>query len=435
MSERPSNDAYASTALPENMTVPGWRVALIIMSFTFSLPGFLNGAQIGLALGFHQAILVSILAGLALCGGAILTALISVRTRLTTYLLVQHSFGIKGAALVNIVIAIIHYCWFGVNVSFFGNAMVAAANEGYGIPGDFGIFVIIGSILITFSTIYGFRTLDRLAMVAVPLVGVILLTVCFKLLNTNPVNLAPSETPPVSMSFGIALSSLIGGNMLTVAAMPDLSRFIRTQRGAIIGMALSFPVAAPLLMVVSALIALASGETDIMKLVAGLGFGAPALAMLLLSVWTINALNLYSASLSMSATFPKIRGSVFTITGGAIGCSFALMGIIESFIPFLVTLGLIIPPIAAIYVIDGFTPSRRKIMEAGTPPSFRWLAIAVWLGSLAVTMPATAAGMTLTTVPALDAAILAATLYLVLLRMMPKHTRSPRLSNQEEQTS
>ena len=417
MSGHSSSNAYASTALPESMTVPGWRVALIIMSFTFSLPGFLNAAQVSLALGFGQAVLVAVLAGLVLCGGAILTAIISVRTRLTTYMLVRQSFGVKGAALVNIVIAIIHYCWFGVNVSFFGNAMVAAANEGYGLPGDFTIFVIIGSILITFSTIYGFRTLDRLAMVAVPLVGVILITVCIKAMGAGPVDLGPREAPPVSMSFGIALSSLIGGNMLTVAAMPDLSRFIRTQRGALMGMALSFPIAAPLLMVVSALIVLATGETDIMKLVAGLGFGAPALLMLLLSVWTINALNLYSATLSMSATFPKIRGAVFTVAGGAVGCAFALMGIIEAFIPFLVTLGLIIPPIAAIYVIDGFTPSRREALQASSAPDFRWLAIGVWLGSLAVTLPATAAGLTLTTVPALDAAILAAGGYLALLRL------------------
>lgn len=424
MNESRTNDAYASAALPESMTVPGWRVALIIASFTFALPGFLYSAQAGLALGLSKAVLAALIAGAILCAGACLTAIISVRTRLTTYLLVQRSFGIKGAALVNIVIAIVHFCWFGVNVSFFGDAMVAAANEGYGIPGNFSLFVVIGSILITISTIYGFKTLDRLAMVAVPLVGVILVAVCVKALGAGPVDLAPRETPPVPMSFGIALSALVGGNMLTVAAMPDLSRFIRTERGAIVGMALSFPFAAPVLMVIAALIALSTGETDIMTLVVGYGFGAPALLMLLVSVWTINALNLYSASLSMSATFPKVRPAIFIVAGGAVGCLFALMGIINSFIPFLVTLGLIIPPIAAIYVIDGFFVFRGKA-PAQSPAAFRWVAIAVWLGSLAVTMPAMAMGLTLTTVPALDATILAAGGYLILLRLVGRSETAP----------
>src|SRR5690606_33235355 len=133
--------------------------------------------------------------------------------------------------------------------------------------------------VITLSTIWGFRTLDRLAMVAVPFVGVILIALCISALGDNPApDLGPVAAPPVPMSFGIALSSLVGGNLLTVAAMPDLSRFSRTERGALSAMLLSFPFCAPVIMLVSALIALATGQTDIMKLVVAMGFGVPALA-------------------------------------------------------------------------------------------------------------------------------------------------------------
>ena len=409
---------YAGTPVPENATVPGWRVALIIASFTFALPAFLNGAQTGLALGFVHAVTAAFLAGVILCAGACLTAVLSVRTRLTTYVLIQRSFGIQGAALVNIVLALIHFCWFGVNVSFFGDAMTVAHDQGYGIPGNFQIYVILGSVLITFSTIYGFKMLDRLAIIAVPLVGVILIAVCIAAIRGNAsLDFSPMDKPPVSMSFGLALSALVGGNMLTVAAMPDLSRFIKTERGAILGMALSFPLTAPLVMVVSALIALATLRTDIMQLVNDLGFGAPALVVLLVSVWTINALNLYSAGLSLAATFPKVPQRVFVIVGGIVGCCCALFGIIDHFIPFLVTLGLIIPPIAAIYVIDGFTIFHAKAEIF--PERFRWSAIAVWLLSLAITLPVTSLGWQFTTIPALDATLLAAVLYSLSRRVWP----------------
>src|SRR3546814_7706583 len=198
-------------------------------------------------------------------------------------------------------------------------------------------------------------------MVAVPLVGVFLWAVGAPAVGAGPTRLVPVRQPPVQMSFGIALPALFGGNMLTVAAMPDLARFIRTERGAIGGMLLSFPFAAPVLTFISALIALATMRTYIMEIVVGMGFGLPALAMLLLSIWTINALNLYSAGLSLAATFPGIRQGVIIVAGGLIGCIFALLGIIDSFIPFLVTLGLIIPPIAAIYVIDGFQIGRAHV--------------------------------------------------------------------------
>src|SRR3546814_8085487 len=78
----------------------------------------------------------------------------------------------------------------------------------------------------------------------------------------------------------------------------------------------------------------------------------------------------------------------------AVGCTVARLGIIVSFLPFLIALGLVIPPIAAIYVIDGF---RRFGRAAGTeppaPPPIRWPAIGVWLGSLAVTLPAARMGV------------------------------------------
>lgn len=415
----PATAQYANAPLPEHQLVSGWRVALIIASFSISAPAFLNGAQTGLALGFWPAVLAALLAGALLCLGGCLTSLVSVRTRLTTYLLVQRSFGRRGAALVNLVIALVHYGWFGVNVSFFGGAMVAAVEQIYGVRLPFSSVVVVGSALITVSTIFGFRTLERLALVAVPLLGAILLWVCVDSVRRHGIVLQPSATPPVPMGFGIALSALVGGNMLTVAAMPDLARYIRTPRGAVLAMGLSFPVAAPLLMLGAALPALASGQTDIMALIVGSGLGVPALAMLVLSSWTINAANLYSASLSLSATFPSFRPWHYTLVGGAIGATFALMGIIDAFIPFLLFLGLVIPPIAAIYVIDAFTVFRRADAAASIAqlPAVRWPAVATWVASVAIALLASSRQLTLTGVPTLDATLLAAGLYLLVLRL------------------
>lgn len=410
---------YATAPVPEHQLVPGWRVALIISSFSISLPGFLNGGQTGMAIGLHQAVFAALLSGILLCLGGCLTAVVSVRSRLTTYLLVQRSFGRQGAAVVNLVIAIVHYGWFGVNVSFFGGAMVAAVARIYGVKGDISIFIVAGSVLMTISTIFGFKTLDKLALVAVPFLGLILVAVCVASVHAKGVVLGPTPAPPVPMDFGVALSALIGSNMVAIAAMPDLSRYIRSERGALAAMALSFPFAAPLLMLVAALTALATGETDIMTLVTRFGFGLPALAMLILSSWTINAANLYSASLSLSATFPSVRTWIFTIVGGVIGGTFALMGIIDSFIPFLLFLGVIIPPIAAVYVIDGFTLFRNADAAASLTdlPAVRWGAIGTWIGSIAIVQIASELGYTLTTVTTLDATIVAALLYLLVRRL------------------
>ncbi len=395
---------YANAPVPDSRTVNGWRVALIVTGFSIALPGFLNGAQVSSALGMRNAVLAALLAGLILCLMGCLTAIVSVRTRLTTYLLVQRSFGRSGASVVNIVIALVHFGWFGVNASFFGDAMVASTQEVLGISGSFAGFVIVGGLLMAVTTIFGFRALDKLALIAVPILAFILGTVLVIAMRRYGVETAPDPTPPVPMSFGIALSTLVGGNMVTVAAMPDLTRYIRSSPQAIIGMVLSFPIATPLLMLAAAIPALGAGETDIMKLIVGFGLGVPALLVLILSTWTINSGNLYSASLSLTATFPRIAQWKFTLFAGALGAALAVAGIMNAFVSFLLLLGVIIPPIAAVYVIDAF---RSRTTEAPV----HWPAIITWLAAAGIALLANSGLFTLTTVPALDATLAATVIY------------------------
>ena len=412
-----ADDSYAHSPVPAGVTVPGWRVGLIVASFSIGLPDFLNGAHNALALGLSGAIVAAFIAGAILWLGGSLTAIVSVRTRLSTYLLVRRSFGTGGAALINTVIALIHFCWFGVNASFFGEAMQQAA-QANGLPGSFTGFVILGSVLMMASTVIGFRALDRLALIAVPLLAAILIAVVIVTLDRHGLATAPAAVPPEPMSLGYAISALIGAYMLAVATMPDLSRYTSTVRGAIAGMALSFPVATPLMMTAAAIPALATGETSVMKLVGAYGFGTPVLFLLLLPTWTVNALNLYSSSLSLGSTFPRVRQWIFTVAGGVIGTALALLGILQAFIPFVLFLGLIIPPIAAIYVIDQFTRFRaadpaRSLLDL---PRFEWRAVATWLISVAVGACAAYKGWTITTVPALDATIAAAAIHCALRR-------------------
>jgi cytosine permease len=401
---------YANSPVPDSRTVNGWRVALIVTGFNIALPGFLNGAQIASALGLHQAVLVALIAGVVLCLMGCLTAIVSVRTRLTTYLLAQRSFGTRGAALVNIVIALVHFGWFGVNVSFFGDAMVAATQEVLGVSGSFATFVLIGSLLMAITTIYGFRALDRLALFAVPILALILGTVLVMAMRRYGIVSAPDPTPPEPMSFGMALSALIGSNLVTVAAMPDLTRYVRSSRQAVVGMALSFPLATPLLMLAAAIPALASGEIDIMRLIVGFGLGVPALLVLILSTWTINAGNLYSASLSLTATFPRVAQWKFTLIAGAVGGGLAVVGIIDAFISFLLLLGAIIPPIAAIYVLDAWRGHSTR-------SPVHWPAIVTWAVAAGGALAANAGYFTLTSVPALDATLIATAIYGVWMRM------------------
>lgn len=412
-----ASDQYSHGPVPGDVTMAGWRVALIVASFSIGQPDFLNGAQNALALGLGSAVGAALLAATVLCIGCCFTAVVSVATRLSTYLLVRRSFGIYGAALINIVLALIQYCQFGINASFIGEAMVEAAKIN-GFTENFAFFVVLGSVLAGISTLIGIRALERLALVVVPVLAVIFITVAALALWHDGLVTAPSAHPPMPMPFGIAVTSIVGAYMLAVVTMPDLSRYIRTKRGAIGSMALSFPIATPLMMTTAALPALATGESSVSKLIVSLGLGTPLLFVLALPMLTVNAANLYSGGLALGATFPKVRSWMFTVLGAVIGTGFALWGILDHFIPFLVFLSMIVPPIAAIYVIDAFVLFRDTDAAASIRdlPAVRWEAIGVWLGSVAIILAVPPDRFTLTTVPALDATIIAAAGYAIVLK-------------------
>ncbi|MFC3052846.1 cytosine permease [Kordiimonas pumila] len=421
LSETDTIEDYSVSTVPEEQTISGWRVAAIIIGINVGLATFLNGAQVGSALGLKDALFCAFLGGVILCIMGSLTAIASVRSRLSTYLLVQHSFGLKGAVVVNIMLAIIHLGWFGVNASFFGSAMVAAIRELYHIAGPFGVIVMAGSLLMAITTIFGFKAINKLALWAIPILLGIFITVFvmsiqkFGVVMTDP-------TPPVAMTFGVALSTIVGGNLLTVAAMPDLSRFITTNKQAVIGMLLSFPIATPLLVLLAAVPTMATDDVDIMNIITGFGLGLPALVILVFSTWTANSVNLYSYSLSLAATIRSIKPWVFTIVGALIGGIMAVVGIVESFVPFLLLLGVIIPPIAAIYVIDNFTVfgngyDAKNLTEG---PSVRWRSIVTWLVSAAVGLAGMYDVIALTTAPALDATLVAVVLHMILRKWSPQ---------------
>ena len=106
-------------------------------------------------------------------------------------------------------------------------------------------------------------------------------------------------------------------------------------------------------------------------------------------------------------------------------------GILDAFIPFVLFLGLIIPPIAAIYVIDGFTRFHGvdPAESIRALPTVRWTPLLVWIGSALLASAATWTGWSVTRVPALDATLAAAIAYSLALgvgtrRRLPDSSRA-----------
>ena len=170
------------------------------------------------------------------------------------------------------------------------------------------------------------------------------------------------------------------------------------------GAYLSYGVGFPLILLLSGMPVLVSAEPDLILSMTSLGLGVPALIVMVFATWTTNINNLYSASLSIARILPKARDWMITLISGVIGTLLALAGIMDHFVDFLVLLGIVIPPIAGIYLTDYFLVGQTRIKseQPNVIPNYRWSAIGTWVIASTFGLLSSVYGLNITGVRAVD---------------------------------
>jgi len=392
----------------EGQTVSGWHVAIIVIGVAITLPAFLIGAEIMGALGTKYGVYA------ILSGGAILTLIasacmyIAVSERLTTYQILDASFGKLGSRLVSFLISLTLLGWFGVTASLFGQAMAKSIEELFAVHMPVELYIVIGCMVMTLTTIYGFRAMDILSKFTVPLMMLILMTgVYFVSSNFTGEQIwnAPPNATGSMTGFGSAVSIVVGAFMVNLTILPDISRFINRKSQVYVASFGSFGSFCSLILIMAGLPGLMTGEKDLIVSMYHSGLGIPALIMMIFASWTTNISNLYSCSLGLSQVVPKIKGWQITVFSGIVGGLFALSGIMAHLIDFLVLLGIFIPPVAGIYIAHFFFSC------AGSRNSISLPAILSWVLASGTAFATSSDLLVLTSIPALDSFLIAIILY------------------------
>lgn len=395
----------------EEQTVSGWHVGVIVVGIAITLPAFLVGAQIMGALGMKQGAFAILLGGVILAIVASACMYIAVSERQTTYQLLDKSFGMMGSRIVSGLISLTLLGWFGVTVSLFGQAAAKSMEELFSLSLPVGFYIVIGSMVMTITTVYGFRAMDILSKFTVPVMLLTLIVgVYFVASNFSwqQIWAAPPNTKGMVTSFGHAISIVVGSFMVGVTILPDISRFINRKSQVYVASLGSFGFAFSIILIMAGLPGLMTGEKDLIMSMYQSGLGVPALIMMIFASWTTNVSNLYSSSLGLSQVFPKIKTSQITIVAGVVGGLLALSGIMAHLISFLVFLGIFIPPVAGIYMAHFFfrcDPCIRPISLATT---------LAWTAASGTAFSTSSGLFVLTTIPALDSLLTAMIFYVVI---------------------
>ena len=370
-SDEAEHHGYACGKVPESAQGSGWRIFFIVSGTLCGLPVFILSARIFGSLGFEQGLKAILLGGTITGALAALSAFTGSRARSGLAVLADYAFGPLGARIVKLVIAISLVGWFGVNIGVVGATVASALAQmsGWRVPPlAIGLPMSIG---IAAVTMFGAVGLERLGNVLVPLTGcVLLLSVFLVVPNLHQIWAAKSTG---TLDFASCVSAVVGTSVVGVVIQPDYGRFVRRPYQAAMGSGLSLGLVYPLIMAMSALATLALGAHDLISAMIMLGFGLPALAVLLMGAWIDTCAAMYSASLSFANQLPRL--SFQAIVGGIwfLGVLLVLLGVATVFIPFLLTLGLALPPLATVLIFSHFLNPAKADARGSALAATCWL--------------------------------------------------------------
>lgn len=409
------SDASSRTPVAETETVSGFQIGIVIIGISITLPLMYSAGELARGIGLSKAITASVIGALILSLMSVPASIVGVKARLSSYMIVEHTFGYVGAKFVNFWFGIFLLGWYAVTAELFGRTLFLAAGELTSLTLAEPVYTILSSALVTVTTIYGFKAIDRLALIAVPFLMLALIAVVFLSLNeTSFSSLLVLESE--GMALPTAISAVVGAAIVGVVLMPDLTRYARNVRDCVTASFLGQGVGMTIAYVCGMIPVLVWNELEPMNYMIVMGFGAAALAVIVFATWTTNVINLYGVSLSARASVPIGNYRTVTIIGGIVGTIAALVGISDFLIEFLIIMGLLVPPIAGVYLCDFFLLKRTDFSPErfATRPAFRVKALIVGIGAGLFATWMYFSGWSLTTIAPLDSLVISVAAYLVI---------------------
>jgi len=408
---------FSAAPIRDDQLVAWPRIAAVAAMVAFSLPTFITGLDVSAGLTTQNAMAALIWGSvIVFTVGAVMGA-IGAKNRMSSYLMVRIAFGDLGASIVNIAFAISLIGWFGVNINLFTDAMgrLALAMFGLSIPTIF--LAIIASVCMTITTIVGFKAINILATLLVPVLAFVTFLLAKSALSQQSFSEIMTLEKVETLTTGQGISAVVGAIIIGAIILPDITRFARHWSGAIYTAVIAYLIVQLAVMGAAALAGSVSGQTDILDIMLDLDLGIGPFFIVIGSSWVLNSLNLYSAILGTKATFPKLNTTLLAIGFGAAGVIAALLNLLDNFIPFLIFLSDIFVPVAGVLIIDALFIRRNdytlKTLDANR--AFNYPALLAWaIGTSFALLISFGVITSPSGIPSIDAIIVAGISYLIL---------------------
>jgi purine-cytosine permease-like protein len=304
------------------------------------------------------------LIGVGSIAGAVLVAALAPlgpQLRVPSVIAARAALGVRGAALVAVVLYASNFAWIALN-----NVIAASACARiFGGAGSQTAWAVGLGLLATGVVALGPRAVARADRIAVPLLLIVGAALTIGCLRLPPAALAGAGAAVATggVQWLAGLDIVIGYQVSWILMFADYSRYTRSVRGSTIAVFVGLAATSIWMMPLGAIAARAAGTSDPGAMLDAVGLGAAGALLLTLATLTTNFVNIYMSSLAWKSLVPRSsdQGAIWSI--GLIGTALsAIPGVwLEQYTSFMTILGAVLVPVGGVLIAHFYGGARGRL--------------------------------------------------------------------------
>lgn len=357
-------------------------VSAVWFGFPMIITNAIFGGTIVYGLGFWRGMAAIVAGNLVLFAYVGALSHIAGRTGKNFALTAAETFGRRGAPIAAGFLSTVVIGWFAFQTGLTGATLNSSL--GWNEP----LMIAIAGVLYIGITFIGIRALTVIGLVAAPLFVVLaVVALVFAARNGGMSGITSFEGggPDAGvLSIGAAITIVIAGFADSGTMTADFTRWSRTGREAVLATFTAFPLANFVSLLVGGLIVAAGAAAnpaanggDFLPILTSHGWVLSALAVVFvfINLGSVCTHCLYNGAVGWSQlTGGRMR--VLTLVLGGVGLIAALAGVWSHFAVWLNLLGIFVPPIGAVLIIDQIVlrrSARQPLATFRVRPFIAWV--------------------------------------------------------------
>jgi cytosine permease len=368
-------DEYEHESVPMSARRSAFSVTLVWLGFPMIITGAMTGSILVLGMGFSRAFTAMIIGNLIMFAYVGLLGLIGTKRGMNFALIASIVFGKKGYVFASGLLSTLLLGWYAVQTGITG----ALVSSTYGL--NYVAMTVIAGLLYICITFVGVKGLHYIGLVSVPLFVVLGLWVAFDAASTSTAseifNYA-GNNGVATMSMGVGLTVVLALFIDAGTVTADFNRWAETPVASLASTFSAFPFANLIAMLVGGVMTAALAVPNANPFGADNMFGymngkqmawlsALAFVFLYINLGSVCSHCLYNAATGWS----RILGNhmrVMAVVLGVIGIVVAAGNVWAFFIQWLSLLGILVPPIGAVILVDQYLIRPNAQIEADWRP-------------------------------------------------------------------